>query len=104
MKKGLEIDSSPKMRSPLNRLVMLGVLVFLGCASPRSLFVQMYDPKTSRTLNCSARQAPGENRETLYDAVEACVRQLEARGFVRVKNGPEQSGQPTDNQASPTGK
>jgi hypothetical protein len=48
----------------------------------------MYDPKTNTTLNCSAREAPGQNVEILYDAVETCARQLEARGFIRVETKP----------------
>ena len=79
------------MRSSKYHLGALGVLVFLGCASSRSLLVKMYNPKTNTTLNCSAREGTVKDVEALYDAVEACVRQLEAQGFIRLKDsaGPE---------------
>lgn len=78
----------PNMRLYLNLFAALGALTFFGCAPSRSLFIQMYDPKTNRTLNCSAQDAPGEKNEFLYDMVENCARQLEAHGFVRVQNAP----------------
>ena len=67
-------------------LTVLGAFVFLGCASSRSLLVRMYNPKTNTTLNCSAREGNVKELEVLYDAVEACARQLEAQGFVRLKD------------------
>jgi hypothetical protein len=87
------------MRAPLDRLLLLTAFVFLGCAAPpRSLFIQMRNPKTNMTLNCVAREAPGQDNEMLYNAVEACARQLESRGFVRVNDA---TVPPAINQANP---
>jgi hypothetical protein len=91
------------MRRSLNPLVVLGALLILGCTSSRSLFVSMHNPKTNTTLNCSAREAPGQDIEVLYDVVEACVRQLEARGFVRVDNAPERGKPPVQTKPFPAG-
>jgi hypothetical protein len=48
----------------------------------------MHNPKTNTTLTCSARKGTLKDVEVLYDAVEACARQLEAQGFVRLDDAP----------------
>ncbi|HZA55631.1 MAG TPA: hypothetical protein VE616_15380 [Candidatus Udaeobacter sp.] len=86
----------------MNYLIALGALFTLGCTPSRSLFVSMHNPNTNTTLNCSARETRGVDTEILYDAVDACVRQLEARGFVRV-DSPGPGKQPIPNKPSPPG-
>ena len=65
--------------------LMAGILPLLSCASPRGLSVKMYNAKTQSVLNCAAQPSPMVKDNTLlYDAVDNCVRQLEARGYERV--------------------
>ena len=75
--------------SPTKRLVIL-LPVFLacsasGCAATPNLSVQMYHPKTKVVQNCTARESTAKDIPLLFSAVEACARQLEARGFIRVE-------------------
>jgi len=55
-----------------------------GCAAPPNLSVQLVHPKTNTMRTCSARESTAKDIPMLSDAVEACARQLEARGFVRM--------------------
>ena len=57
-----------------------------GCATAPSLSVQLVHPKTKVVQFCSAREASEKDIPSLLAAVEACARQLEARGFVRVEH------------------
>jgi hypothetical protein len=41
-------------------------------------------PQTKAMRTCSARESTSKDIPMLSDAVEACARQLEARGFVRM--------------------
>lgn len=70
---------------PFKFALIAGILPLLGCASPRSLSVKMYNAKTRSVLNCAAQPTPMvKDNALLYDAVDNCVRQLEARGYERV--------------------
>jgi hypothetical protein len=52
----------------------------------------MYNVKTQSVLNCAARPSPMVKDNTLlYDIVDNCVRQLEARGYERVDDSFEPS-------------
>jgi hypothetical protein len=69
----------------------LKILLFLlaacnasGCAATPNLSVQLVHPKTNAMRTCSARESTSKDIPMLSDAVEACARQLEARGFVRM--------------------
>jgi hypothetical protein len=55
-----------------------------GCATAKSpLSVSLYHPKTGAQRTCSARESSSSDIAALSSAVEACVKQLQARGFVR---------------------
>ncbi|HXV48873.1 MAG TPA: hypothetical protein VEB61_08720 [Candidatus Binatia bacterium] len=45
--------------------------------------IRMYNPNTNQTLHCTGRDQTGNYTKVLANAVEACARELEARGFVR---------------------
>jgi hypothetical protein len=47
------------------------------------LAIRMYNPNTTQTLHCTARDQTGQFTTVIANAVEACARELEARGFVR---------------------
>jgi hypothetical protein len=55
-----------------------------GCAASKSpLSISLSHPKTGVQRTCSARESSSSDIAALSSAVEACVKQLEARGFVR---------------------
>jgi hypothetical protein len=57
-----------------------------SCSSGETpLAIRMYNPETNQTLHCTARSETSANNPALAFAVEACARQLEAKGFVRDK-------------------
>jgi len=57
-----------------------------SCSSGETpLAIRMYNPETNQTLHCTARSETSANNPVLAVVVEACARQLEARGFVRDK-------------------
>ena len=61
-------------------------LAFLisGCvASDPPLNISLYNPKTGIRRTCSAKESSSKEALALSSAVEACAKQLEARGFVR---------------------
>ena len=64
---------------------MIALAIALSsCSSANTpLAIRMYNPKTSQTLHCTARSESPVNSPMLANAVEACARQLEAKGFVR---------------------
>src|SRR3990172_4116991 len=67
-------------------LLVFGVWYASGCAATPNLSVQMYHPKTKVVQNCTARESTAKDIPLLSTAVEACARQLEARGFIRVES------------------
>lgn len=61
-------------------------LAFLtsGCvASDPPLSISLYNSKTGIQRTCSAKESSPKDAAALSSAVEACAKQLEARGFVR---------------------
>lgn len=55
-----------------------------GCGAKETpLAIRMYNPNTNQTLHCTGRDQTGNYTKVLANAVEACARELEARGFVR---------------------
>lgn len=57
-----------------------------GCAATPNLSVQLVHPKTKAVQSCTARESTSRDIPLLSSAVEACARQLEARGFIRVES------------------
>lgn len=74
--------------SPADQSRLLFSVMFLfselGCATTPNLSVQLVHPKTKAVRTCAARESATKDVPMLSEAVEACARQLEARGFVRV--------------------
>jgi hypothetical protein len=62
----------------------VAMLVACGCAQTNPLSIKLMDPTTKSVTTCSAREGAAKDIPALSGAVEACARQLEARGFVRV--------------------
>ena len=87
----LQIQVKPTPMSPIRRLPAL-LLLFAaccyasGCAATPNLSVQLVHPKTNVVQNCTARESTARDIPLLSAAVEACARQLEARGFIRVES------------------
>jgi len=69
----------------LTLLLLFAACYASGCAATPNLSVQMYHPKTKVVQNCAARESTAKDIPLLSSAVEACARQLEARGFIRVE-------------------
>jgi len=65
-------------------LLLFAACYVSGCAATPNLSVQLVHPKTKAMRTCSARESTSKDIPVLTDAVEACARQLEARGFVRM--------------------
>ena len=61
------------------------LLGIIACSQSQALSVTMIHPETKAVAKCAARQAEKRNvaAEVLSNAVETCVKQLEARGFKR---------------------
>jgi len=84
---------------------MFGAPFIFACAAQPNLLVKMYNPKTKVVRNCSARESAMRDIPAIAAAVEACARQLESHGFVRLENGSERIDLPTENAtASDSGK
>ena len=86
----LQIRVKPTPMIPTRRLPVL-LLLFAacyasGCAATPNLSVQLVHPKTNVVQNCTARESTARDIPLLSAAVEACARQLEARGFIRVES------------------
>ena len=65
-------------------VVTVSVGLFSGCsASGAPLSINLYDPATGVQHKCAAKESSPKDVSALSDAVEACAKQLEARGFVR---------------------
>ena len=69
------------------RLVIAPIIIAIslpGCGAKETpLAIRMYNPDTNQTLHCTGRDQTGNYTKVLANAVEACARELEARGFVR---------------------
>jgi hypothetical protein len=76
---------SPIMRLPL-LLPLFLACYSSGCAATPNLSVQLVHPKTKAVQSCTARESTSRDIPMLSSAVEACARQLEARGFIRVES------------------
>lgn len=76
------------MKIVLPAVLTTGLL--LGCEAAHPLSITLYNPETKVSQICAARSAIKTDVEVLSQVVEACARQLEAHGFVRV----DASGQP----------
>lgn len=58
-----------------------------ACATTNPLSITLYNSKTNTLRKCAAREsAPQQHTQMLAGAVEACAKQLEAHGFVRVSD------------------
>ena len=67
------------------RAAALGALIgFSACAQTDPLSVTMVNPKTNQVVRCAVRQTSTGTQPPLTAVVELCVKQLEARGFVRL--------------------
>jgi hypothetical protein len=65
-------------------VVIVSVGLISGCsASGAPLSINLYDPATGMQQTCAAKESSSKDVSALSDAVEACAKQLEARGFVR---------------------
>jgi hypothetical protein len=69
------------------RFVIAPIIIAISlpaCAAKETpLAIRMYNPNTNQTLHCTGRDQTGNYTKVLANAVEACARELEARGFVR---------------------
>ena len=83
-----------KQPAPQARVLQIASLLSLfagavanltACSStPPPLLIKMNHPGTGQTLTCTASdQRPHANSSALAAVVEACAKQLEARGFIR---------------------
>ena len=57
-----------------------------GCGTTNPLSITLHHPKTNALRKCAARESTAKNTEMLAGIVESCARQLEAHGFVRVRD------------------
>jgi hypothetical protein len=74
------------MRNLFEKLLCLfPVLASVACSQTQPLSVTMINPKTKAVATCAAREPEKANVpvEILSNAVAACVKQLEARGYKR---------------------
>jgi outer membrane murein-binding lipoprotein Lpp len=63
---------------------VLAASLLVGCAAAHPLSITLYNPETKVSQTCAARSSIKTDVEVLSQVVEACARQLEAHGFVRV--------------------
>ncbi|HWO41604.1 MAG TPA: hypothetical protein VNO43_07365 [Candidatus Eisenbacteria bacterium] len=70
-------------------LSMLWAILIVGCQAAAPTSITLYHPKTKVWQTCAARQTIPKYTEAIAAAVEACAKQLEARGFVRVDRIPD---------------
>ena len=76
-----------RMRVSRKTLIwFVAMVVACGCAQANPLSIKLMDPTTKSITTCSAREGASKDIPALSGAVEACARQLEARGFVRVND------------------
>jgi len=74
----------------------IGFCFIAGCTASKPTSITLYHPENKLTRTCAVRDISGRNVEALSSAVEACAKQLESRGFIRVDRLP--------NDAKPTPK
>ena len=61
----------------------LAVLISGCTTSDLPLSISLFNPKTGVKRTCSAKESSSKDVSVLSEAVEACAKQLEARGFIR---------------------
>jgi hypothetical protein len=65
-------------------LAVVLAAVISGCTATNApLNITLHNPKTGAQRTCSAKESSASDVSALSAAVEACAKQLEARGFVR---------------------
>jgi len=64
-------------------------MLMVSCQATAPTSITLYNPKTKVSQTCAARQTIPKYTEALAAAVEACAKQLESRGFVRVDRVPD---------------
>ena len=57
-----------------------------SCGTTNPLSITLHHPKTNALRKCAARESTARDTEMLAGIVESCARQLEAHGFVRVRD------------------
>jgi hypothetical protein len=73
-------------------IALLPIIAFLssqflsGCGTTNPLSITLHHPKTNALRKCAARESTARDTEMLAGIVESCARQLEAHGFVRVRD------------------
>ena len=89
MHSGMPLENADDMN--ISPVALLPIGLFIGCGTAQPLSITLYNPETKVSQTCAARTSPiiRTNVEVLARAVEACARQLEAQGFVRVDQPPE---------------
>ena len=65
-------------------LSALTALFVVACTQTAPLSITLKDPKTNAVRTCAAREFGKSDTSFLASAVEACAKQLEGYGFVRV--------------------
>lgn len=70
-------------------LAAIALCFLVGCTAAPPTSITLYHPKAKLTRTCAVRDLGGKNVEALSSAVEACAKQLESRGFVRVDRLPD---------------
>jgi hypothetical protein len=82
-------------------LAPLGLCFVVGCTAANRTSITLYHPKAKVTRTCAVRDLGGRNVEALSSAVEACAKQLESRGFVRVDRLPDDAKPPASGATIP---
>jgi hypothetical protein len=72
------------MRTRLITVLLIGIGFLSTCVASNPLTISLYNSKTNTLRKCAARESTPKNTQILASIVEACARQLEAHGFVRV--------------------
>lgn len=83
-------------------LFSVAALTLAGCTASDPLSITLYHPETKITRRCAARAASPRDVPVLAGAVEACARQLEARGFQRLDSPLEEGSEAQGSAARPT--
>ena len=67
-------------------ITVLTALFVADCTQTAPLSITLKDPKTNAVRTCAAREFGKSDTAFLASAVEACAKQLEGYGFVRVND------------------
>jgi hypothetical protein len=67
-------------------LFLVALCVAAGCAPSYPLSINMYNPNTGDRQKCAARERSASDIPVLARAVEACARNLESKGYIRVSD------------------